>query len=120
MFKWWLTIGYLVHVGSRINCPHPPGSVNQYVTTNNNVFVSTQKVVCKKDKFLITGCTWTHGNTSWFCSSIKWTTTSRRIKVNGDYVILSDSIGECQFGAIPQDLPNKPIIVNTQKRVKGE
>jgi hypothetical protein len=66
------------------------------------------------------GCIYPGGSPFRPCSSIKWKTVSRRIKVNGDYVILSDSIGECQFGAVPQDLPNKPIILYTQKRVKGE
>ena len=87
---------------------------------NNSVFISNHKVVCKNDKFFITGCTYTRGNQPNFCTSIKWNTTSKRIKVNRDYVILSDSIGECQVSAVPQDLPNKPIIVYTQKRVKGE
>jgi len=72
------------------------------------------------DKFTITGCPYPNSSPLRPCTSIKWKTTSKRIKVNGNYVILSDSIGECQFGPVPQDQPNRPIIFYTQKRVKGE
>ena len=51
------------------------------------------------------------------CVKVQWTTPATRVKVNGQFVLLSASSGLCQSAEqIPQ---GSPMVATTQKRVKG-
>jgi hypothetical protein len=51
------------------------------------------------------------------CVKVQWTVPASRVKVNGQFVLLSTSSGICQSAEqIPQ---GPPSVVSTQTRVKG-
>jgi hypothetical protein len=112
-------MGFLVHIGSKINCFHDPGSVTP-VTKNNRVFVSGQRVVTKADRFPVVGCPFhlpTTPPTYHPCDIIKWKVPASRVFVDGNPVILQDSIGICLAAdKAPQGAPK---VLKTQMRVHG-
>jgi hypothetical protein len=113
----YLQMGYLVHVGASIICPHA-GQVFSSVASGPRVFVSSQPVVTVNDMFPITGCPFTLPNGTYHpCTTTKWTVPSARVRVNNSPVILQESVGMC-FAAdqAPQGPPN---VVATQVRVRG-
>ena len=88
------------------------------ITSNGRVRVSNQLVVTLADTFPIAGLVFTlpvigpHP-----CITAKWITSATRILINGQPVILNDSVGLCQSAdQSPQGPPN---VIATQPRVKG-
>jgi hypothetical protein len=117
-----LILGFLVHQGATINCPHPSGTWQpQIITSNTKVFVSGMAVATQDDNFPIQGCLNplpAPGSppASSACDSIKWTKPASHVLVNNHYAILQDSVGISYNKSTPQ---GAPIVATTQKRVTG-
>jgi hypothetical protein len=109
-------MGFLVHVGATILCPHAGQA--SCITTNTRVFVSGQPIVAQADTFPVIGCPFTVPvATPHPCVVVKWLVPSFRILVGGKPAILQDSTGICQSAdQTPQGPAN---VVSTQVRVKG-
>ena len=106
--------GFFVSAGSSIICLH--GGRVSPITMNRKVLVSGQAVATQNDAFPISLCTFNTGSPH-PCVITKWLVPSLRIKVNGQPIILSDSVGICQSAdQSPQCTPN---VISTQVRVKG-
>lgn len=100
--------GSLVHVGATILCPHA-GQVS-VVTTNTRVLTGGQPAATLADLYPIAGC-------SSGCAIAIWIVPATRVFVNGQPVILKNSVGVCQSATqSPQGPPN---VVATQSRVSG-
>ena len=108
-------MGYILHVGSVIVCPH--GGQVTISSSNTKVSVSGQKVATVQDTFTITGCAFILVNSPHPCSLIKWVSTSNRVKINGQPVILQDNTGLCQ--AADQMVQGSAIVSQMQMKVKG-
>jgi uncharacterized Zn-binding protein involved in type VI secretion len=108
--------GNLLHVNATVNCPH--GAKANIASTNQRVKVSGMAVATVSDITTVAGCPFqAPGPTPQPCVKVQWTTPATRVKVNGQFVLLSTSSGLCQSAAqIPQ---GAPIVATTQIRVKG-
>jgi hypothetical protein len=109
-------MGFLVHVGATIICPHAGQA--SCITSNTRVLASGQPIVTQADTFPITGCPFTVPvATPHPCVAIRWLVPSLRILVGGKAAILQDSTGICQSAdQAPQGPAN---IVATQIRANG-
>ena len=106
---------FFLHVGAAINCPH--GGQVSVITLNNRVFVDKKPVATQSDSFLIAGCPFPGPAAPHPCIVVKWLVPATRVLVNGQPVILKNSIGVCQsMDQTPQGPPN---VITTQIRVKG-
>jgi hypothetical protein len=107
--------GYLLHVNATVNCPH--GAMASIASTNQRVKVSGMAVATVNDITTVAGCPFQAGPKLQPCVKVQWTTPATRVKVNGQFVLLSTSSGLCQSAEqIPQ---GPPIVATTQIRVKG-
>lgn len=71
----------------------------------------------QSDTFPIAGCAFAPGGTPQPCVKAQWIVPATRVKVNGEPVILFDSVGLCLN---PEQAPQgPPTVVSTQTRVKG-
>jgi hypothetical protein len=111
-----LAMGFLLHIGSTILCPHA-GQVYS-ITTNARAFVSGQAIVTQTDTFNITACPFTlPSGTPHPCILTKWLGPSIHILVNGKPAVLQESTSICQSAdQSPQGPAN---VVATQARVRG-
>ncbi len=74
-------------------------------------------VVTSADQFPIAGCPFTvPPGTPQPCVKVQWMGPATRVKVNGNPVILFDSVGFCLN---PAQAPQGPPVVSTQNRVTG-
>ena len=106
--------GFLVHVGATVMCPH--GGQVTPIPSNTRVFVSSQLVVTLSDLYTVIGCSNVPPPPG-PCIKVQWIVPALRVLVNGQPVILQDSVGICQnLAQVPQ---GAPVIVQTQMRVKG-
>jgi hypothetical protein len=107
--------GYLLHVNATVNCTH--GGKASIASTNQRVKVSGMAVATVSDITTVVGCSFQAGPKPQPCVKVQWTTPATRVKVNGQFVLLSTSSGLCQSAEqIPQ---GKPMVTTTQIRVKG-
>lgn len=108
-------MGFLVHVGATMICPHA-GQISA-ITTNTRVFVGKQPVVTQSDIFSIAGCVFNISGTPHPCVITKWLAPALRVLINGKPAILQNSTGLCQSAdQTPQGVPN---VIATQVRVSG-
>lgn len=111
-------MGYVLHVGATVLCPHA-GQVSA-ITTNTRVKVGGQFVVTIGDTFTVAGCPFTLPTVPpkpQPCVKVQWIVPATRVRVGGQFVLLQESSGICQsIEQIPQGPPN---VVMTQIRVKG-
>ena len=105
----------LVHMGAIIMCPHA-GQVSA-ISINTNVLVSHQPVVTQSDTYLIALCPFPPSGPPHPCVTVKWLVPSLHIKVNGQPVILKDSIGLCL--AADQAPQGNPEVNMTQTKASG-
>lgn len=110
---------FILTDGATIMCPHS-GTVN-ITTSNTQVKADGQAIVTMSDTFTISGCPFQipvgAGTKPQPCVTLKWIVPAKRVKVNGQLVLLQDSSGICQSAEqIPQGPPN---VVMTQMRAKG-
>jgi len=108
--------GFLFHVGATAICPHA-GQVS-VIPSNMRVLVSGQPVATMGDTYLIAGCPFTVPPAKpQPCVKVQWLVPALRVRVNGQPVILQDSVGLCQS---PEQIPQgPPSVIATQIRVKG-
>lgn len=96
-------------------CTHG-GQINS-ITSNNRVFVQGAPAVTKTDTFMVSGCPFHVGSKSQPCVTAEFLVPASRVFVNGNPVILKNSVGICESAEqIPQGTPNT---IQTQQRVKG-
>ena len=104
-----------MHIGAIVICPH--GGQVLPVTTNTRVLVSGQPVVTFSDTFTILGCVFPLPAPPTPCIKVQWIVPASRVTVNGQPVILQNSVGLCMNPAqVPQGPPN---VVQTQMKVTG-
>jgi hypothetical protein len=104
--------GLILHVGMVAMCPHA-GQVSA-IPSNMQVMVGGQNVVTVSDVFTIAGCPFMIGPNPHPCVLIKWVVPAARVKVNGQPILLTTSVGLCQApDQAPQGPPN---VVTTQTR----
>ena len=111
--------GNLLHVNATVNCPH--GAKASIISTNLRVKVSGMAVATVNDTTTVAGCPFQvpvgAGTKPQPCVKVQWTVPATRVKVNGQFVLLSASSGLCQSAEqIPQ---GSPLVATTQMRVKG-
>ncbi len=108
----------ILNKGSQIQCPHA-ATVN-IQASNTKVKADGQAVVTMSDTFTVSGCPFqipTPVPKPQPCVTLQWVVPAKRVKVNGQPVLLQDSSGICQSAEqIPQGPPN---VVMVQMRVKG-
>jgi hypothetical protein len=105
----------ILDTSSKIICPH--GGLVSPIPSNTRVFINGQPAVIQSDTFLIAGCLFNVSSVPRPCISSKWLSASLRIKINGQPVILNNSVGIClSADQSPQGPTN---IIVTQLRVKG-
>jgi hypothetical protein len=111
--------GNLLHVNASVNCPH--GGQASISSTNLRVKVSGMAVAIVNDLTTVAGCPFQvpigTGTKPQPCVKVQWTVPATRVKVNGQFVLLSTSSGLCLSAEqIPQ---GPPSVVATQTRVRG-
>jgi hypothetical protein len=111
--------GNLLHVSATVNCPH--GGQASIASTNQRVKVGGMSVALVNDVTTVAGCPFQvpAGPTTkpQPCMKVQWLVPATRVKVGGQFVLLSTSNGLCQSAEqIPQGPPN---VITTQVRVKG-
>ncbi|MFO7540429.1 MAG: hypothetical protein R6X32_20510 [Chloroflexota bacterium] len=102
-----------------ILCTH--GATVSAQASNKGVTINGQAVVVLSDVFTVSGCPFQipigTGTKPQPCVKVQWVVPAKRVRVNGQPVLLQDSTGICQSAEqIPQGSPN---VVMTQFRVKG-
>jgi hypothetical protein len=108
--------GFVVQVGASIICPH--GGQVSAITSNAQVLVGGQPVVTVEDEYLIAGCPFVVPvGVPQPCIEAQWVVPASRVLVNGQPVILFDSVGLCLN---PEQAPQgPPTVILTQTRVTG-
>jgi hypothetical protein len=108
--------GFIVHVGASAICPH--GGQVSAVPSNTQVLVGGQPVVTLADFFPIAGCSFTvPPGVPQPCIEVQWLVPATSVLVNGEPVILQDSVGLCLS---PEQAPQgPPTVVSTQTKVTG-
>lgn len=106
--------GLVLHVGATAICPH--GGQVSAITSNARVSVSGQMVVTVVDTFLIAGCVFNPGIPQ-PCITVKWVVPASRVFVNGQPVLLANSVGLCLNAEQAPQGP--PTVIVSQLRVKG-
>ncbi len=107
--------GLILDTKSTIICPQ--GGLISPIASNIRVFVNGQPAVTQSDTFLVAGCVFNISSLPHPCVSSRWLSSSLRIKVNGQPVLLNNSVGMClSADQSPQGPPN---IIVAQLRVKG-
>ncbi len=108
--------GLILDTKSTIICPH--GGLVSPITSNMRVLINGQPAVTQSDAFLIAGCVFsTPAAAPHPCVTSKWISSSLRIRVSGQPVLLNNSVGICLAAdQLPQGPPN---IISAQLRVKG-
>ncbi len=100
-------------------CPHA-GQVS-VISANSRVMVGGQPVATMSDSYLVAGCPFQIpigvGTKPQPCVTVQWLEPALRVRVNGQPVILSGSMGLCQ--SIEQIPQGPPLVTTTQMRVKG-
>lgn len=105
----------IVQVGASIQCPH--GGVVSATPGNPRVRLGGQPVTTAADTFVVAGCPFVVGTKPQPCVQVQWLTTSTRVKVGGQPVILQNNNGLCKsVEQIPQGTA-MPVAVQT--RVRG-
>ncbi|HUO55498.1 MAG TPA: hypothetical protein VMU18_12195 [Rhodoblastus sp.] len=103
--------GYLVDVGSTVNCAHPPGKATP-TAPNPRVKTSGNPIVTQTTTYAVAGCALT-GTTAPPCATGQWTSAALRVKSMGAPVVLQDSQSTCAPTGTPL------VIMLTQLRVKA-
>jgi hypothetical protein len=103
--------GYLINVGSTINCAHMPGQAQPAAPTAR-VKVMGQAIVVQTTQYTVSGCALT-GTQAPPCTTAQWTSGATRVKAQGTPVLLQDSQSTCT----PSGTPLSCMVV--QARVKG-
>ena len=103
--------GYLVNVGSTINCAHTPGQA-QPAAPMPRVKVMGQAIVVQTTQYTVSGCALT-GTQAPPCTTAQWTTGATRVKAQGTPVLLEDSQSTCVASGTPL------TVMVVQARVKG-
>lgn len=108
--------GFVVHVGASAICPH--GGQVTAIPTNAQVLVGGQPVVTVDDEFLVAGCPFIVVLVPQPCIEVLWIVPSTNVLVNGQPVILQDSVGLCMN---PEQAPQgPPLVIETQTKVIAE
>ena len=108
--------GNLQHVNETASCPHQGRA--SVLPAQSRVLAGGQPVATLADQWTVAGCVFTVGNKPQPCVTVRWTTPSARIRVNGSPVLLQSSTGVCQsVEQIPQGPPTITVI---QQRVVGQ
>jgi hypothetical protein len=107
--------GFILHVGASMICPH--GGQISAISSNTRVSVSDQQVVTDADTFPIAGCVFSLPVGPHPCVIVKWIVSATRVFINGQPVLLSDSVGLSQ--SADQSPQGPPSVIMTQLRVKG-
>jgi hypothetical protein len=101
--------GFVLHVGAKVICSHPPGGDATPATSNPRVKVGGQNTILVTDAYVIGGgCP---VNTP--CATATWTHGANRVKSLGRPLVLTDS----QSTSLPNAAPLRPI--SSQTRVKA-
>ena len=103
--------GYLINVGSTINCAHTPG-LAQPTAPTARVKVMGQPIVVQTAQYTVAGCALT-GTPNPPCATAQFTSGATRVKALGAPVLLQDSQSTC----VPTGTPLTVMVV--QARVKG-
>lgn len=106
----------LLNVNATIKCPHAAqASIN---STNQKVKLNGEAVALFNDLTTVAGCAFTvPGPKPQPCVKVQWLVPATRVKVSGQFVLLSSSNGLCQSAEqIPQ---GPPQIATTQTKVTG-
>ena len=103
--------GFLLNVGSTINCAHLPGQA-QPTAPSARVKVMSQPIVVQTTQYAVAGCALT-GTQNPPCATAQWTSGATRVKSAGAPVLLQDSQSTCT----PTGTPLSVMVV--QARVKG-
>lgn len=111
--------GYIVQVGSSINCVH--GASASIVPSQVRVKLGGQPAAVLADMTSVAGCPFQipvgAGTKPQPCVTIKWLVPAVRVKASQQAVLVQSSSGICQSAEqIPQ---GAPIIATTQVRVKA-
>jgi hypothetical protein len=109
----------LLNVNATINCPHAAKASIQ--SSNQKVKVNGEAVALVNDPTTVSGCSFQvpapPGTKPQPCVKVQWSVPATRVKVGGQFVLLSTSSGVCQSAEqIPQ---GSPQIATTQTKVTG-
>lgn len=107
--------GYLIQVGAQMQCPH--GGQVKVLSLVPRVKLSGQPAATLSDISLVTACPSQPppAGPGPPCQKVQWLVGARRVRVNGQPVLVQSAMGLC----IPGVPPGPPQIVLTQLRVKG-
>jgi Domain of unknown function (DUF4280) len=103
--------GFLLHIGARLQCAHPPGQA-QPMQPSQRVFVMGQPIVTQISSYGIAGCALT-GSPNPPCATAQWTKAATKVFANGMPVLLQDSQSICTPTGTPL------TVLATQTRVRG-
>jgi hypothetical protein len=104
--------GFLVHVGSVVQCMHAaPASPT---APNPRVMVSSQPVVTAAAPWTVIGCPFVPASGNGPCATAQFVTFATRVLAGGQPLLLSDSQATC----VPTG--TGVLILATQTRVRGQ
>jgi hypothetical protein len=111
--------GMLLHVGITATCPH--GGQVSVAPGQPRVTLGGQPAATMGDQFPIAACPFQvpvgTATKPQPCVKVLWTVPAMRVRVGGQFVLLSASTGICQSA---EQIPAGPPSVSvTQQRVKG-
>ncbi|MFF3911952.1 PAAR-like protein [Streptomyces sp. NPDC001852] len=107
--------GNLVTIDATVMCPH--GGRANVLPAQSRVLVAGSPAATEADVYTVTGCTFTAGRNPHPCTTIRWTGTSARIRINGSPALPQDSTALCHTAVGgPQGPPNVTVV---QQRVVG-
>ncbi|GAA1920875.1 hypothetical protein GCM10009716_31900 [Streptomyces sodiiphilus] len=107
--------GNLLHTGATVTCPH--GARATALPAQSRVLVNGEPVASAADFYTVTGCPHTVGGTPRPCTTVRWTTGTGRVLVNGSAALLQGSAAQCYSASqVPQGPPAVSVV---QQRVTG-
>ncbi|MEU6507866.1 MULTISPECIES: PAAR-like protein [unclassified Streptomyces] len=107
--------GNLVTISATVLCPH--GGQANVLPAQSRVLVDGSPAATEADVYTVTGCTFTAGGKADPCTTVRWTGTSARIRINGSPALLQDSTALCHTAeGATQGPPNVTVV---QQRVVG-
>ncbi len=101
---------YLLHQGATVQCMH--GGQAQPTVTSQKVKVGGQQIVTQSGSYTISGCS-LKPQAGGPCATATWTSAAKKVKSNGNSVLLKDSEATCTPPGTGLN------VVSTQTRVKG-
>jgi hypothetical protein len=109
----------IVHTAATVQCTH--GASVSITSSNTRVKVDGSPATTLPDTFTVSGCPFQvpagPGTKPQPCVRIQWLVPAKRVRVNGNPVLLMSSTGLCQSAEqIPQ---GAPTVTQTQMRVKA-